>query len=245
LADALPGRLAIPGHDGEVMVSFSAGVNRDNLADTLAMGVNPATICSDLLKPGGYGRLAPMLKALTTTVRDDGCTDLTGWKALRQEQAEAAGFGSTCQRHVSHIRGAGIEPYHLRGNEKLPREVDHELEMFDCVACNFCITVCPNDAFFSIRSLTDDAAGMDARQQYLVFAELCNECGNCMTFCPEDGDPAAIKPRLYLDESVFAAREGQGFLVERSQVMSHRGPDRAATLVQQLLASEAGNPLAP
>ena len=69
LSKALPGRLDIPGHDGDVMVSFSAGVTKDNLADTIAMGVQPATVCSDLLKPGGYGRLAPMLKALTKSRR--------------------------------------------------------------------------------------------------------------------------------------------------------------------------------
>ena len=87
LAGALPGRLAIPGHDGGIMVSFSAGVTKDNLADTLATGVNPATVCSDLLKPGGYGRLAPMLKALTTSMRDAGCRDLPGWRAHRQAEA--------------------------------------------------------------------------------------------------------------------------------------------------------------
>ena len=65
LADALPGVLAIPGHDeaeagaGDVLVSFSAGVSRDNLADTVAAGVNPATICSDLLKPGATGAWPP------------------------------------------------------------------------------------------------------------------------------------------------------------------------------------------
>ena len=63
LADALPGTFDIPGHDGDIMVSFSAGVTKENLADTIGDGVNPATVCSDLLKPGGYGRLAPMLKA--------------------------------------------------------------------------------------------------------------------------------------------------------------------------------------
>ena len=92
LAEALPGTFDIPGHDGDVMVSFSAGVTKDNLVDTIAMGVNPATICSDLLKPGGYGRLAPMLRGLTDAVRDSGETNLRDWKARRQEAAVAAGY---------------------------------------------------------------------------------------------------------------------------------------------------------
>ena len=39
----------------------------------------------------------------------------------------------------------------------------------------------------------------------LMQGALCNECGNCMVFCPEDGDPAMIKPRLYTDPEVFAS----------------------------------------
>ncbi len=245
LANAMPGVLDIPGSDGDVMVSFSAGINKDNLADSLAMGVNPATICSDLLKPGGYGRLAPMLKRLTKEVQDSGHSTLPAWKAGRQAKAVEAGFGSTCASHVANIRGDGIEPYHLSGNQKLPREVDNKLEMFGCVACNLCITVCPNDAFFNIKSIE----GMEGRQQYLLLAELCNECGNCMTFCPEDGDPAMIKPRLYQDRSLFEGRTGQGFLLDDSGTIVESRSDNesdnqdAPALVQALLSSEVGLPL--
>ncbi|MDH3300665.1 MAG: 4Fe-4S dicluster domain-containing protein [Acidimicrobiia bacterium] len=243
LADALPGALAIPGHDGDVMVSFSAGVGKDNLAETLAMGVNPATICSDLLKPGGYGRLAPMLKALTATVAESGTTNLSDWRAARQREAIAAGHRATVDQHVAFIRGDGIDPYTRAGNAKLPREVDNELQMFGCVACNFCITVCPNDAFFSISSLD----GQEGRQQYLVWSELCNECGNCMTFCPEDGDPAMVKPRLFTDEAVFTGRTGQGFLLRSDGTVVGRTDDdssaEATTVVARLLQSTAGNPL--
>ncbi len=239
LADALPGRFAIPGHDGDIMVSFSAGINKENLADSIAMGVNPATVCSDLLKPGGYGRLAPMLKALTKEVAAGGHADLASWKAARQLEAVAAGHANSCVKHVAFIRGDGIESYHLSGNEKLPREVEHDLEMFGCVACNFCVTVCPNDAFFNIKSLD----GMEGRQQYLLFTELCNECGNCMTFCPEEGDPAIIKPRLYSDADLFAGREGQGFLLENGRIVDSRSEDGQVNLVQQLLDSDQGNPL--
>ena len=83
--------------------------------------------------------------------------------------------------------------------------------MWDCVACNLCVTVCPNDAFFRLPTPKD--SGLSSRQQYIVLAELCNECGNCMVFCPENGDPAKIKAKLYLDEDRFQAAQGQGFFV--------------------------------
>jgi putative selenate reductase len=84
--------------------------------------------------------------------------------------------------------------------------------MWGCTACNLCVTVCPNGAFMKVRSpeaIKDEIGG--SRFQYLVMAELCNECGNCMVFCPEEGDPAIIKPKLYMDSSRFAGAEGQAF----------------------------------
>jgi len=244
LAQALPGRLMIPGHDGDIMVSFSAGITKENLADSIAMGVNPATVCSDLLKPGGYGRLAPMLKALTKEIAASGHIDLASWKTARQAESVAQGHANSAARHVAFIRGEGKDDYHLSGNEKLPRVVDNDLEMFGCVACNFCVTVCPNDAFFSIKSLGD----MEGRQQYLLFTELCNECGNCMTFCPEEGDPAMIKPRLYSNAALFEGRKGQGFLLDNGRIVDSRnsagtGAHDDVQLIQMLLDAEQGNPL--
>ncbi len=251
LSNALPGMLDLPGNDtvdgpGEIMVSFSAGVCKENLADSIATGVNPATVCSDLLKPGGYGRLAPMLKALTNEIRDAGCTDLPQWRQQRQAAATEAGHRNTAAEHVARITGDDRERYHRDGNAKPPREVDHELEMFGCVACNLCVTVCPNDAFFSIPTPDDGPDGLPelpGRQQYLLFAELCNECGNCMTFCPEDGDPAMIKPRLFTDESVFDRRTGQGFLLRDQSVIGRIENDGNTEVVEQLLNSTKGNPL--
>ncbi|MEL6891894.1 MAG: 4Fe-4S dicluster domain-containing protein [Actinomycetota bacterium] len=246
LATALPGRLAIPGHDGDVMVSFSAGVTKDNLADTIAMGVNPASICTDLLKPGGYGRLAPMLKALTAAVGDVGASDLAGLRAAALTGAQSAGHRDVAAAHLAHVTGTGVGEYHLSANTKLPRSVDHDLEMWGCVACNFCVTVCPNDAFFKVPTPDSLADDVDGRQQYIVLAELCNECGNCMTFCPEEGDPAQVKPRLFLDRDRFDGAVGQRFLLDRSgglAVEAAGGADDEIPRLLTVLGADEGLPL--
>jgi putative selenate reductase len=260
LATALPGRLMIPGHDGvdaddaapngggDIMVSFSAGVNKENLADTIAMGVRPASVCSDLLKPGGYGRLAPMLKALTKAVLDSGSTDLDGFRAASLVDARSAGHHSTASQHLAHITGPDLASYHLDGNEKLPRQVDHDLEMWGCVACNFCVTVCPNDAFFKVPTPDALSAELDdaGRQQYLVFSELCNECGNCLTFCPENGDPSMIKPRLYLDQDRFDAAHGARFLLDLTggiTATAGGGADEHIPRLLSVLTADEGLPV--
>ena len=43
--------------DGKLHVSFSGGADAFNIAETIACGLKPVTVSSDLLKPGGYGRL--------------------------------------------------------------------------------------------------------------------------------------------------------------------------------------------
>jgi putative selenate reductase len=209
---ALPGVLAVGDNSGDVQVSFSAGISKDNLPDAVGLGLAPVTICSDLLKPGGYGRLKPMLTALARAMEDAGASDPAAWRAVRAAEAHALGHSGPVAAHVSHLHDPETNGAYTRdGTSKLPRAVDHELEMWGCVACNFCVTVCPNDAFF--RLPTPDEMEIDGRQQYFVLAELCNECGNCLTFCPEVGDPAVVKPRIYTDESRFVAGDRPGFLV--------------------------------
>ncbi len=45
-------------------VSFSAGIDRVNLPDAVALGLVPVTACTDLLKKGGYGRMSGYYKEL-------------------------------------------------------------------------------------------------------------------------------------------------------------------------------------
>ena len=58
-------------------VSFSAGIDRKNFADAVAIGLVPVTTCSDLLKPGGYGRGESYLRNLVQRMQKLGvsCID--------------------------------------------------------------------------------------------------------------------------------------------------------------------------
>lgn len=191
---ALPGQLRLTGRGGRIQVSWSAGVSKENLPAVAALGLTPITVCSDLLKPGGYGRMKPMLNHLQKEMVSAGSADLYSWCAHAGVEA--------VPEYVARLRlPGGHEPYTRQSTSKLPRAVDHVLERWGCVACNFCVTVCPNDAF--LRLPTPDGMEVDGRQQYFCLAELCNECGNCTTFCPEIGEPWLVKPRLFLDVERF------------------------------------------
>ncbi len=50
---------------GKLNASFSAGADCFNICDLVDSGLKPVTVCSDILKPGGYGRLNQYIESLS------------------------------------------------------------------------------------------------------------------------------------------------------------------------------------
>ena len=53
--------------NGRLHISFSGGADCFNINHLIGSGLKPVTVCSDILKPGGYGRLAQYVSALLET----------------------------------------------------------------------------------------------------------------------------------------------------------------------------------
>jgi putative selenate reductase len=49
---------------GDLPISYSGGISIHNVADVFKTGIRPITMCTDLLKPGGYVRQTQMAEAL-------------------------------------------------------------------------------------------------------------------------------------------------------------------------------------
>jgi putative selenate reductase len=251
LQERLGGRLRLGGEDGSVPVAFSAGVRKENLAHLVALGLAPVTFCSDLLKPGGYGRLAPMLRELQRRLRESGCSDLASWRERARSAARAAGRRDAVAAYAARLRTVpGGRPYARETQHPPARRLPVRLQLFDCCSCHLCVTVCPNDAMLRLPRPPALAERLDRKWQYLCLAELCNACGNCETFCPEEGAPFLAKPRLFLRGERFAAAEGQAFLVAADPaapggliVTPSDAAADAAGEVSALLAGEQGWPL--
>ena len=71
-------------------VSFSAGIDEGNFADAVALGLKPVTVCSDLLKAGGYGRAIRYLKALEARMDAAGARSIDEFIVRAFGHAEAA-----------------------------------------------------------------------------------------------------------------------------------------------------------
>ncbi len=100
------------------------------------------------------------------------------------------------------------------------------------IMCNICTTVCPNRAniAYSIDPITvnhqqvlpskagpriEDIGLIKFLQphQIINIGDFCNECGNCSTFCPTNGDPSRIKPTFYLTKDSFLSADN-GYMLD-------------------------------
>ncbi len=118
--------------------------------------------------------------------------------------------------------------------------------------CNVCVSVCPNLANFGyriehIRYLLEKAVlkkdgtisfendkvfAVDQQFQVMNIRDLCNECGNCTTFCPSNGRPFADKPGICLSVKTLN-EEGIGFFLSQpgnKQVLIYKEKESIRTL---------------
>ena len=92
--------------DGKLDIAFSAGVDTFNVADTLACGLRPITMSSDILKPGGYGRLHQYLDTLRAEMRKAGAHTIAEWEKSRSPAIPVSPT-SSAMRRLSSASAAG------------------------------------------------------------------------------------------------------------------------------------------
>ena len=176
----------------------------------------PVTVCTDLLRPGGYGRMQAYSKELGARM------DAVGAKSIDEFVLATSGAASLSEARVANTeryvgRLVGDPRFGRAATNKPPKKVGSLLVLFDCLTCDKCIPVCPNDANFTYDLPSQEipilkaSAGADGsftirrdgelsikeKHQIANFADFCNECGNCDVFCPEDGGPYVLKPRFF------------------------------------------------
>ena len=265
---------------GELPISFSAGIDAQNFPDAVALGLVPVTVCTDLLKKGGYGRLAAYHPRLAARFAEVGARDVDGF-VLRasgagldaladcgvapgspeHERCVAALAPGADARAVAgpvlfarwvaaaRVRNAeayaarvAADPRYARARHAVaPPKIGRHLALFDCVSCDICVPVCPNDANFTwgagptelpvlrlVRqgdgwlAVPSDPLRLVERHQIGNFADFCNDCGNCDVFCPEDGGPYKVKPRFFGSEASFRADAPRdGFCFARQGERAH------------------------
>lgn len=135
---------------------------------------------------------------------------------IRKEQDEDFEQGPVRMKQASEIfskKGRLVFPK-KQEDDKLIAE-NEAGRCLECnIICNKCVDVCPNRA--NVAIMVDREEGFKDAWQIIHLDALCNECGNCATFCPYDGLPYRDKLTLFNQKDDFENSENDGFVVTGS-----------------------------
>jgi putative selenate reductase len=221
-----------------IPLSFSGGLDAHNIADAVAMNFVPVTTCTDLLRPGGYSRLSRYLENLGEKMRASGVTRIVDFVLNYRGQAAAAGgdvhAAALLNTPILAAEAAANPRYSWERNRGVPRKIGSNLWLYDCINCDKCVPVCPNDANFiyetpaavieydnfelvagGMRRVPGGVLRIVKAHQLANYADTCNDCGNCDIFCPEDGGPQREKPRFFGSLETYRKHAGgNGFFID-------------------------------
>ena len=124
-----------------------------------------------------------------------------------------------CEKQIEEIRNknlpsSSLDRTLLLRNKKgvLRNASEPAQESFRCLECNtlcnICVEVCPNRANLAVNV---SSAHVRCKNQIIHLDGMCNECGNCRTFCPYDSAPYKDKLTLYWYRQDFFDDKNPGF----------------------------------
>lgn len=114
-------------------------------------------------------------------------------------------------RKVSEKLHEGAKRQEVYGRKGILAEPGEKKEAKRCLSCSTvcenCVDVCPNRANVEIN-----VPGM-AKTQIIHVDYMCNECGNCRSFCPYTSAPYLDKFTLFAGEADMADSRNEGFVI--------------------------------
>ena len=195
--------------DGKLDISFSAGADFRNISELLACGLSPVTVCSDILKPGGYGRLQQYVERIREALNqshaqsiDDFICKKAGVKALNAARIK------NLQHYATEVL---VDDYYNKDPwHSLNIKTNRKLGFFDCIAAP-CVDTCPSNQeipqymYYAAKGELDK--GLDVILRTNPFPNVCGlVCDHiCHTKCT----------RINYDQSL-RIREVKRFIAENA-----------------------------
>ena len=119
--------------NGHLNISFAGGADAFNFTKLLSCGLYPVTVSSDLLKPGGYGRLKQYVDVLETDLQNKQCNAL--YELVNINKPHSNEYKQAALANLNQYADAVLndERYKKTGfvapNIKSTRKLDY----FDCI----------------------------------------------------------------------------------------------------------------
>ena len=209
--------------DGKLPMSFSGGADQKNIDQIIDCGIWPVTVATVLLKPGGYK-----------------------WITRIAEKAGECQPGKSGEVSVEKVKKLAEEalkdPHYQSTPKKAGKKMEGNAPLLDCLkkkdasenkeftahkrVCGNCADVCPNRANVLIEVPELELL------QILHVDYMCNECGNCRSFCQYAGAPYKDKFTLFASEEDMKNSTNHGFTVldKNTKEVSIRIDDKEETV---------------
>ena len=162
-------------------ISFSAGIDVGNFADTVALGLKPVSVCTDLLKGAGYGKGADYVADLADRMTEVGASDLDTYalKAFGLAVVALNELAIPAERKATLIAAveAGADLRAAAGVDFGPW----------VSAARLCNTVHYASRVRDDRRYARAEVDHPPRRTGVPLALLdCETCGKCVNICPND-----------------------------------------------------------
>lgn len=170
---------------GYDVILAACGV-KGKIGDTPASAIDGLTIIGD----GHYGKTTSVVECIAD-----------GQKAAEAILGQLTSVDTLIPADINDV-------YSRRGLLEAAPETGCDGRCLHCDSvCEACVEVCPNRANVAI------AVPGHMQAQILHVDYMCNECGNCRTFCPWGGAPYKDKFTLFANEEDLEHSDNQGFVV--------------------------------
>ena len=221
--------------DGKLPMSFSGGADQKNIDQIVDCGIWPVTVATVLLKPGGYK-----------------------WMTRIAEKTAACQIGKSGEVHVERVTKLAADALenanYQKNSKKAGKRKEEKSPLLDCLrkedvsarkeftvhkrVCGNCADVCPNRANVLI-----EVPEMELLQ--IIHVDyMCNECGNCRSFCQYAGAPYKDKFTLFANEEDMKDSINNGFTVldaKNKEIKIRIGEKEEVVRADQKLAQRVRN----
>ena len=129
--------------EGKLDISFSAGADCFNFPELIACGLKPVTVCTDLLKPGGYMRLKQYTEELSHAFDNYDAKSIDEY-ILQYNNNKTDHIALAALENLKRysIKVSDFADYQKRSLKDLSIKTNRSLGYFDCIAAP-CIDTCP------------------------------------------------------------------------------------------------------